>query len=101
MDIDQPDVLAEVGEAMGAMLRGTTQPLLDRVIAAADQIESIPFPFDGARLRLIARLVVHGVVRSSPLSRTSPTIPTMFSKRRSPSMFPYSICLPTGSSLGQ
>jgi DNA-binding CsgD family transcriptional regulator len=49
-------LLAEVGEAMGAMLRGTTQPLLDRVIAAADQIESIPFPFDAARLRLeIAR----------------------------------------------
>jgi DNA-binding CsgD family transcriptional regulator len=49
-------LLAEVGEAMGAMLRGTTQPLLDRVIALADQIESIPFPFDAARLRLeIAR----------------------------------------------
>ncbi len=49
-------LLADVGEAMGAMLRGTTQPLLDRVIALADQIESIPFPFDSARLRLeIAR----------------------------------------------
>lgn len=49
-------LLAEVGEAMGALLRGTTQPLLDRVIAAADKVEAIPFPFDGARLRLeIAR----------------------------------------------
>ena len=52
-------LLAEVGETLGAMLRGTTQPLLDRVVAAADQIEAIPFAFDGARLRLeIARRYV-------------------------------------------
>jgi len=49
-------VLAEAGEAMGAMLRGTTQPLLDKVIEAADKIDTIPLAFDGARLRLeIAR----------------------------------------------
>jgi DNA-binding CsgD family transcriptional regulator len=49
-------LLAEVAEAMGAMLRGTTQPLLDRVIVAADQLEAVPFKFDSARLRLeIAR----------------------------------------------
>jgi DNA-binding CsgD family transcriptional regulator len=49
-------LLADVGEAMAAMLRGTTQPLLERVIAAADQLEAIPFAFDSARLRLeIAR----------------------------------------------
>jgi DNA-binding CsgD family transcriptional regulator len=49
-------VLAEAGEAMIAMLRGTTQPLLDKVIAAADRIDTIPLAFDGARLRLeIAR----------------------------------------------
>jgi len=52
-------LLAEVGEAMIAMLRGTTQPLLDRVIELADKIEAIPFPFDSARLRLeIARRLV-------------------------------------------
>jgi DNA-binding CsgD family transcriptional regulator len=49
-------VLAEAGEAMSAMLRGTTQPLLDAVIAVADKIDTIPLAFDGARLRLeIAR----------------------------------------------
>ncbi|MFI5243227.1 MAG: LuxR C-terminal-related transcriptional regulator, partial [Gemmatimonadales bacterium] len=48
--------LAEVGEAMSVMLRGTTQELLDRIIAAADQIEAVPLAFDSARLRLeIAR----------------------------------------------
>jgi DNA-binding CsgD family transcriptional regulator len=44
-------ILAEAAEAMGAMLRGTTQPLLDRVIAVVEKIESIPLAFDGARLR--------------------------------------------------
>jgi len=49
-------VLAEAAEAVGAMLRGTTQPLLDAVIAVADKIDTIPLAFDGARLRLeIAR----------------------------------------------
>ena len=49
-------LLAEVGEAMAAMLRGTTQPLLDKVIVAADQLEALPLAFDSARLRLeIAR----------------------------------------------
>jgi DNA-binding CsgD family transcriptional regulator len=49
-------ILADAGEAMAAMLRGTTQPLLDKVIEAADKMDSIPLPFDGARLRLeIAR----------------------------------------------
>jgi DNA-binding CsgD family transcriptional regulator len=48
--------LADVGEAMSAMLRGTTQPLLDRIITAADQIEAVPLAFDSARLRIeIAR----------------------------------------------
>lgn len=48
--------LAEVGETMSAMLRGTTQELLDRIIVAADQIEAVPLAFDAARLRLeIAR----------------------------------------------
>ncbi|MEP7064682.1 MAG: AAA family ATPase [Gemmatimonadota bacterium] len=44
-------VLAEAGEAMSAMLRGTTQPLLAAVIAAAEKIETIPLAYDGARLR--------------------------------------------------
>ncbi|HEV7703595.1 MAG TPA: AAA family ATPase [Gemmatimonadaceae bacterium] len=49
-------ILAEVSEAMSLMLRGTTQPLLDGVIAAVEKMETIPLAFDGARLRLeIAR----------------------------------------------
>ncbi len=44
-------VLAEAGEAMSAMLRGTTQPLLDKVIEAADKMDTIPLAFDAARLR--------------------------------------------------
>jgi DNA-binding CsgD family transcriptional regulator len=49
-------VLAEAGEAMSAMLRGTTKELLDNVSAVADKIDAIPLAFDGARLRLeIAR----------------------------------------------
>ncbi|MEO6210296.1 MAG: AAA family ATPase [Gemmatimonadaceae bacterium] len=52
-------LFAEVGSAISAMLRGTTQPLLDRVIAAADQIEALPLPYDAARLRCeIARRYV-------------------------------------------
>jgi DNA-binding CsgD family transcriptional regulator len=52
-------ILAEAGEAMSAMLRGTTQPLLDKVIAAVEKIESIPLAYDGARLRAeIARRLV-------------------------------------------
>ena len=52
-------LLAEVGETMSAMLRGTTQPMLDRLITLADKIEAIPFPFDSARLRLeLARRLV-------------------------------------------
>ncbi|HEY7860366.1 MAG TPA: AAA family ATPase [Gemmatimonadaceae bacterium] len=48
--------LAEVGETMSAMLRGTTKELLDRIIVAADEIEVVPLAFDSARLRLeIAR----------------------------------------------
>lgn len=42
---------AEVGESLVGMLRGTTQPLLDRVIRAADVLERVPFVFDAARLR--------------------------------------------------
>ena len=49
-------LLADAAAATGAMLRGTTQPLLDHVIELADKIEAIPFAFDAARLRLeIAR----------------------------------------------
>jgi DNA-binding CsgD family transcriptional regulator len=52
-------LLAEAGEAMAGMLRGTTQPLLDKVIAVADKIEAVPLAFDAARLRLeIARRYV-------------------------------------------
>ena len=42
---------AEVGESLARMLRGTTHPLLDRVIRAADALERVPFVFDAARLR--------------------------------------------------
>jgi len=63
-------LLAEVGEAMCAMLRGTTQPLLDRVIALADKIEAIPFPFDSARLRLeLARRLVEMGNRDSAVAQ--------------------------------
>ena len=49
-------LLADVGEAMGSMLRGTTSVLLERLIQAADQLEALPLAFDSARLRLeIAR----------------------------------------------
>ena len=61
-------LLAEVGETMSGMLRGTTQPLLDRVIELADKIEAIPFPFEGARLRLeIARRLVEMGDRDSAI----------------------------------
>jgi DNA-binding CsgD family transcriptional regulator len=61
-------LLAEVGETMIAMLRGTTQPLLDQVIALADKIEAIPFPFDSARLRLeLARRLVEMGNRDSAI----------------------------------
>lgn len=62
--------LAEVGETMSAMLRGTTQVLLDRIIAAADQIEAVPLAFDSARLRLeIARRHVELGDRNSAISQ--------------------------------
>ncbi len=49
-------LFADVGDAMVAMLRGTTQSLLARVIVAADKLEAVPLAFDSARLRLeIAR----------------------------------------------
>ncbi|MBK5188117.1 MAG: AAA family ATPase, partial [Gemmatimonadaceae bacterium] len=52
-------LFAEVGAAISAMLRGTTLPLLERVVAAADQIEALPLPFEAARLRCeIARRYV-------------------------------------------
>jgi DNA-binding CsgD family transcriptional regulator len=61
-------LLAEVGETMIAMLRGTTQPLLDQMIALADKIEAIPFPFDSARLRLeLARRFVEMGDRDSAI----------------------------------
>ncbi|HEX6807582.1 MAG TPA: AAA family ATPase [Gemmatimonadaceae bacterium] len=49
-------VWADVGESVARMLRGTTPALLDRVIAASDALEQVPFVFDAARLqREIAR----------------------------------------------
>ena len=44
-------ILADVGDALVSMLRGTTRAGLARVLACADALEEIPLPFDGARLR--------------------------------------------------
>ncbi|MDQ2765830.1 MAG: LuxR C-terminal-related transcriptional regulator, partial [Gemmatimonadota bacterium] len=69
---------AEVGEAMSAMLRGTTQPLLDRVIAAVDKMETIPLAFDAARLRLeIARRHVELGDRASAIRQLNHAFDTL------------------------
>lgn len=41
----------EAGEALSAMLRGTTPELLQRVIDSLEGLEKVPFIFDAARLR--------------------------------------------------
>jgi predicted ATPase/DNA-binding CsgD family transcriptional regulator len=42
---------AEAGEALAAMLRGTTPALLQRVVDSLAGLEQVPFIFDAARLR--------------------------------------------------
>jgi DNA-binding CsgD family transcriptional regulator len=41
----------EAGEALSAMLRGTTPALLQRVVDSLTGLEEVPFIFDAARLR--------------------------------------------------
>jgi DNA-binding CsgD family transcriptional regulator len=69
---------AEVGEAMSAMLRGTTQPLLDKVIEAVEKMDTIPLAFDAARLRMeIARRHVELGDRESAIRQLNHAFETL------------------------